>query len=1201
MLTGFPPSALLSETIIEVVFVVTTLLCVLVSWLHSLASSSAAARERPSIFISSSASSTRRGGVGLGAARHGGVGRVRSRPRASERARASILISLLASASQGGGVESGAACERKDWGRSRVTAPGIYASAGGGAPDDGRWCGGRMPPLGFALVALVLGSLLALVARRRWRRAAARRAEVMRLALLAAEEAARAEETLWLGCRSPLPVVGGGGPKLAVCAVCCSPTTTRCSRSRTCQIIHWRQGHKNICCSPLVDHFDGQDGVTRLKELTAERSKICNGSLGTGGTSQEAVIPFSKKLSSESSYSSEAFSDDEFMDSSGTESTSDSSSNSSASSCSMFSVPVGSFVDSSSTSYPSLLHKTGIREHSSSDVSVKKLSTEVDQRASSFASGEVECSPGSNLIGSESCSNIKSSKDDGQCENGTFGPSVSQSTRTVESTEFDVYQEIHHNRSDVAPQFQSSNLSDETIHSQTKSRNEILSSRTSMLGAIDRTSSSASITESERLDSLRSYGVQIVQSKSLMSLSSAIADQVSLVGNSMSNDASRKVENAPKAPMKMYQNAGSHSSDIKTSVQRVVQQLKLSKVSRQQRSSSGYDFSKKIKTLFPYDYFVKLYNFDKVVLRPSGLINCHNSCYANAVLQCLAFTPPLTAYLLQGLHSKTCIYAIDAMQSVCLKEAGAHAVDLWAEETTLIQLTFGGYLQSKIKCMKCHSRSERYERMMDLTVEIEGHVGTLEEALRRFTSTEILDGENKYHCLRCKSYERAKKKLTIVDAPNILTIALKRFQSGKFGKLNKAVRFPEYLDLAPYMHGSNDKSPMYKLYAVVVHLDVMNASFSGHYVCYVKNRQGKWYKTDDSTVKSVELETVLSKNAYMLLYARCSPHPPSLISSTLSPDQIVSKRSRSKELFCSGSDREKASSNAVTAMSDLPSAHHRSQAEPNWTPGYRFSYEPNNFLNDIFCVPKLDSSSDSSSLISCSDEASCSTESTRNSTSTDEYSEYIFGDFDRQSWNGSLRFSNDLDGSLSTSLYSNHSSEAASYKADGVVDDRVWDLQDGGSPILFSDTTNQCRKLTECNRSRETGWVTPSKLKPNTEPIETRASSDHSGCTSLHFSASPAALGRICGDSDSSQNSVALTAEGRPPKEDDKTRTRMCYRCLTQVDASGEGKVEGTIAPSAEKGNSPGLLVGGEDVRPTNPGHSPGVGHSIGNKGVDKN
>lgn len=38
--------------------------------------------------------------------------------------------------------------------------------------------------------------------------------------------------------------------------------------------------------------------------------------------------------------------------------------------------------------------------------------------------------------------------------------------------------------------------------------------------------------------------------------------------------------------------------------------------------------------------------------------------------------------------------------------------------------------------------------MMDVTVEIEGDIGTLEEALRRFTSTETLDGVNKYQCSR---------------------------------------------------------------------------------------------------------------------------------------------------------------------------------------------------------------------------------------------------------------------------------------------------------------------------------------------------------------------------------------------------------------------------------------------------------------------
>ena len=77
---------------------------------------------------------------------------------------------------------------------------------------------------------------------------------------------------------------------------------------------------------------------------------------------------------------------------------------------------------------------------------------------------------------------------------------------------------------------------------------------------------------------------------------------------------------------------------------------------------------------------------------------------------------------------------------------------------------------------------------------------------------------------------------------------LKFLQSGKFGKLNKLVRFPETLDLAPYVSGGSEKSHDYKLYGVIVHLDVMNAAFSGHYVCYIRNSQNKWYKADDNTV-----------------------------------------------------------------------------------------------------------------------------------------------------------------------------------------------------------------------------------------------------------------------------------------------------------------------------------------------------------------
>lgn len=72
-------------------------------------------------------------------------------------------------------------------------------------------------------------------------------------------------------------------------------------------------------------------------------------------------------------------------------------------------------------------------------------------------------------------------------------------------------------------------------------------------------------------------------------------------------------------------------------------------------------------------------------------------------------------------------------------------------------------------------------------------------------------------------------------------------QSGRFGKLNKRVTFPMELDLTPYM-SSTDGSDLYDLYAVVVHLDMLNASFFGHYICYIKGSRGFWYKIDDCKV-----------------------------------------------------------------------------------------------------------------------------------------------------------------------------------------------------------------------------------------------------------------------------------------------------------------------------------------------------------------
>ncbi|KAJ8758803.1 hypothetical protein K2173_000524 [Erythroxylum novogranatense] len=306
------------------------------------------------------------------------------------------------------------------------------------------------------------------------------------------------------------------------------------------------------------------------------------------------------------------------------------------------------------------------------------------------------------------------------------------------------------------------------------------------------------------------------------------------------------------------------------------------------------------KVLFPYEEFLKLYNSEKPCFAPCGLLNCGNSCFANVVLQCLTFTRPLVAYLLEKGHQREyncddwCFLCLlqehveRASQSsqpfspikilsrlpnigVCLDEFGGEkAVDASSQETTLIQHIFGGQLQSQVICASCNKISNQFESMMDLTVEIHGDAASLEECLDQFTVKEWLHGDNMYKCDGCNDYVKAWKRLTIRRAPNILTIALKRFQSGRFGKLNKRVTFPETLDLSPYMSEEADGTDIYKLYAVVVHIDMLNASFFGHYICYTKDFCGNWYRIDDCKVTMVELDEVLSQGAYMLLYSRVS-------------------------------------------------------------------------------------------------------------------------------------------------------------------------------------------------------------------------------------------------------------------------------------------------------------------------------------------
>lgn len=1095
--------------------------------------------------------------------------------------------------------------------------------------------------LGFSRLVLVVVVLIfpviGFVLRRKWRFAAARREEIRRLLVLASEESARAEleATVEYGAAAAVSV----SQQLHYqCAVCFCPTTKLCARCKAvrycsgkCQIIHWRQGHKEECRPFTIGqsnegggssqkvfiqegHVSSGDSYESEGRQCAKRVETFDEEFSNPGDPE--VLPRKDNSESEESNSTIRFTFHTYEEFS--ESTT----------CSEASVDA-SLSNSNDSDGLDGLQSTGLcsdkfeTKHATMDRTRSPFSDQSPLENSSgnsdkFGQSKPGCSDGDAPCGSSISSGwsvdgsndslsepstpssgfwegtinfgrsrINAPDDCAQSSSSESGGDFMSGPKSSLGFSFDLAKDIvppiaqrgYNTKTVISDDDQTSpaikkhideaTLSEELCKADLKSRDSpSLSLETSKSTHVDTCSNSTvlrsreikpasssaycarpdascevhlitkdtkMVSSSPSLSSKGSKGVATDTISSSYALRSQEVGSLLCKGSDASLTSSTRRDSDQTAKSSKV-DAGIHGdttcssqfpnysqngrNGLKTTMLKVVDQIKDSKLSKHYPSGAGNETAGRysVKGLFPYELFVKLYNWNKVEMHPCGLVNCGNSCYANAVLQCLAFTPPLTAYILQRLHSKACEnkewcftcefeslilkakegsgplspirilshienigshlgygreedaheflrYAIDTMQSICLKEAGARTSGTLNEETTLIGLTFGGYLRSKIKCMKCGGKSERHERMMDLTVEINGNICTLDEALRQFTGTEILDGENKYQCSRCKSYEKAKKKLTIVEAPNVLTIALKRFQSGKFGKLSKSIQFPEILDMAPYMSGTSDMSPIYRLYGVVVHLDIMNASFSGHYVCYVKNIQNKWFKIDDSSVNPVELERVLTKGAYMLLYARCSPRAPKLLRNSIVPrdprkTKNPSVRSRSHSTVPSYSPRADCLNYQTTSegfYSDHPSFQRRNP------------------------ILEEDSASDNSSSF-FSEAGSCSTESSnRDSTSADDYFDQIFNDLGHN-WNKSWRNSSDSDTSSSSSspspLYCRRSPLASSdhyaskypetscsrvdhaESAEPSRSSKVESSEGKESvPILCSDASKHCRKL----------------------------------------------------------------------------------------------------------------------------------------------
>lgn len=223
---------------------------------------------------------------------------------------------------------------------------------------------------------------------------------------------------------------------------------------------------------------------------------------------------------------------------------------------------------------------------------------------------------------------------------------------------------------------------------------------------------------------------------------------------------------------------------------------------------------------------------------------------------------------------------------------------------------FQGQYLSQLKCLVCGLTSTTYNTFSVLSLPIptspDRILGNflLSQCLDKFTETELLDDENKWHCPRCKAFTRLTKKISITRLPSALIIHFKRFgyeTTGKFKKLDTFIKYPvdEILDLTSYwplvgtyakddqsdrisvekeqellatMPVRNQKPPFkYRLYSVVNHFGNLT---TGHYTSYVRKEtdvpsKNNWCYFDDAKVTfGCDRSVVLNKNAYCLFYQR---------------------------------------------------------------------------------------------------------------------------------------------------------------------------------------------------------------------------------------------------------------------------------------------------------------------------------------------
>ena len=219
---------------------------------------------------------------------------------------------------------------------------------------------------------------------------------------------------------------------------------------------------------------------------------------------------------------------------------------------------------------------------------------------------------------------------------------------------------------------------------------------------------------------------------------------------------------------------------------------------------------------------------------------------------------------------------------------------------------FNLVLKTLTTCSYCNNTSTIPDEKPYLILEMPHRDAYLADIIHdRITGSEILIGENQYHCNNCMiKRDASQRKVFYEPLPPILIIQMSRFiftPNGSHKNTFKLHIHPYTLTLPVISENGDEKEVQYILHSTISHLG--NSIEFGHYIANVKH-ENEWYKCNDDTITRSSPEAINPEEVIILAFRKSElmqPEQPSTPIDYLPPVEIsdllhVSQHSTSTQI-----------------------------------------------------------------------------------------------------------------------------------------------------------------------------------------------------------------------------------------------------------------------------------------------------------------